>query len=61
MTAEQARDLEGRLRARGLSRKATREALTQFRVWLAEQPGGDLDPEIVDVVARALVRDLRRG
>lgn len=70
MTAEQARDLEDRLRARGLSRKARREALTEFRAWLAEQPApaserqdevlAETHIEAVEAAARALLRDLRR-
>jgi hypothetical protein len=66
MTADEARELERRFRAQGLSRKATRKALAEVRAWIAEHPAPPIAPEagddaeLVAIIAQVLLRDLRR-
>lgn len=60
MTPDQARELEQRLRARGLSRKASRDAVACVREWIAEQPH-DVDVEVAAAMAQTLLRDLARA
>jgi hypothetical protein len=43
VTTDDVRELERRLRAHGLSRKASRDAVSVVRAWLAEQPPHDAD------------------
>jgi hypothetical protein len=61
VTTEQARELEHRLHARGLSRKASREAVATFQAWLEEHPVNEAEIEVVTAVATALLRDISRG